>query len=178
MRLILSSEHVRDATFTDSHGQVLYKTDTPFRLGSRTTTLSKIRPSRGFRDHFEVLGTIKWHKYSSTVFRFGGNELKTKDFIPSGGVLRRKRTFTGPDGRSYRWELGSKVVVLYLNSTFKTEVARLHRRSLGIIGRKKSPYLEVSPQVEHMLDLIILTFIYVEKLRMDKEKASESVSVG
>jgi len=28
----------------------------------------------------------------------------------------------------------------------------------------------VDPGVEHMLDLIILTFVYVEKIRMDKDK--------
>lgn len=60
----------------------------------------------------------------------------------------------------------------------KTEVARYHRGSLGIIGSKKKPCLDVDPDVAHMLDLIILTFVYVEKLRMDKEKASRSSSGG
>ncbi|KIM69863.1 hypothetical protein SCLCIDRAFT_1207138 [Scleroderma citrinum Foug A] len=35
--------------------------------------------------------------------------------------------------------------------------------------KSTKPCLEISPEIEHMLDLVILTFIYVEKLRMDKE---------
>ena len=30
----------------------------------------------------------------------------------------------------------------------------------------------------HMLDLIVLTFVYVEKLRMDKERAARNSSGG
>jgi len=60
----------------------------------------------------------------------------------------------------------------------KTEVARYRRGSLGIIGPKKKPRLDVDPDVTHMLDLIILTFVYVEKLRMDKERASRNSSGG
>jgi len=48
-------------------------------------------------------------------------------------------------------------------------LARPHRRSYGIIGSKHDPYLEIHPDLGHMLDMVILTFIYVEKLRMDDE---------
>ncbi|KAH7909215.1 hypothetical protein BJ138DRAFT_1155810 [Hygrophoropsis aurantiaca] len=175
MRFTLSSEHVRSTTFTDEHGQVVYKSDTPFGLGSRSTKLHKTT-SHGLRHQSTTVGSIEWHTYSSTILRFDGSKVKTKDFIPSSGFLKKKRTFVGPDGHSYRWELESRVVVLYLNATPKVEMARFHRRSLGIIGHKREPYLEVSSQVEHILDLVILTFIYVEKIRMDKEKASHTAT--
>ena len=51
------------------------------------------------------------------------------------------------------------------------EVARSHRRSYGIIGSKQDPYLEIHPDLAHILDTVILTFIYVEKLRMDEDAA-------
>lgn len=60
----------------------------------------------------------------------------------------------------------------------KSEVARYHRGSLGIIGSKKKPSLDVDPDVVHMLDLIILTFVYVEKLRADKERAARHSGGG
>lgn len=99
----------------------------------------------------------------------------------------RKRTFTGPDGRHYRWDMHHRDVVvgvqlrilldrvvsflwqLSLDDTSRTVIARHHRATLGIIGKRRSACLEIAPEAEHMLDLIILTFIYVEKLRMDKE---------
>jgi hypothetical protein len=36
--------------------------------------------------------------------------------------------------------------------------------------------LEVSPEVAHMMDTVIMTFIYVEKLRMDKEQARKNAA--
>ncbi|KAH7909213.1 hypothetical protein BJ138DRAFT_256065 [Hygrophoropsis aurantiaca] len=175
MRLTLSSEHVRNTIFTNEEGQVVYKTDTPFKLGSRTTTISKITPNieeNDMRDQFAIMAAIEWHAIASSIFRFGGEEFHAKEFIPSSGIRRRSRTFTGPDGRSYKWKLEFLTVVLYLNdgSEPKTEVARYQRRSLGIVGKKHDPYLDVFSEGEGILDTLILTFIYVEKLRMDKER--------
>ncbi|KAH7924511.1 hypothetical protein BV22DRAFT_501292 [Leucogyrophana mollusca] len=181
MRFTLSSEHVRNTIITNEQGQVVYKTDTPFKLGSRTTTVLKIRPNydvSDMRDQFAALGAIEWHTFASSILRFGGEELKTKEFIPCSGSRQRTYTFTGPDGCSYKWKHHITVDVLYLNNDSRTEVARYHRRSLGIIGEKHDPYLEVFNQGEHILDLLILTFIYVEKLRMDKEEAGPNVMLS
>ena len=62
---------------------------------------------------------------------------------------------------------------LSLDDLSHREVALYRRttsRCFDILGVKSAkPCLEISPEIEHMLDLVILTFIYVEKLRMDKE---------
>jgi hypothetical protein len=87
----LSSEYVRSTVITNEQGQIIYKTDTPFRLGTRTTTIYKIKPNddcSDMRDQFSVIGEIEWHAFSSSKFRFGGTEVTTKDFIP-------RRGFTG-----------------------------------------------------------------------------------
>ena len=106
--------------------------------------------------------------------------------------LCSKRTFTGPDGLPYRWDMLSDVVVvstecvkifeirlltfslsvvqLSRDDRSKKEIARYHRGSLGIIGRRRDPRLDVDPDMTHMLDLIVLTFVYVEKIRMDKRQ--------
>jgi hypothetical protein len=83
-------------------------------------------------------------------------------------ILYRKRTFTGPDDCPYRWDMGIDALVLSRDDESRTEVARYHRSTLGIIGPKRKPRLEVNPDVEHMLDLIVLTFVYVQKIRLDK----------
>lgn len=59
----------------------------------------------------------------------------------------------------------------------QAEVARYHRANLGVIGKRSSAFLEITPEGEHMLDLIILTFIYVEKLRKDKERRLQRSAV-
>ena len=71
-----------------------------------------------------------------------------------------------------------QLLQLSLNDGSKTEVARYHRGSLGIIGPKKKPCLDINPDVAHMSDLIVLTFVYVEKLRMDKERAARNSGGG
>ncbi|OAX31352.1 hypothetical protein K503DRAFT_777665 [Rhizopogon vinicolor AM-OR11-026] len=182
IRFTLSSERVRNTIITNEQGQTIYKTDTPFRFGTRTTTIYKIKPNADqsdMRDQFDIIGEIEWHTFTSSRFRFGGTEVAAKEFIPSKGLTRRKRVFTGPDGRSYRWDLNFRVVVLSQNSGSQTELARSHRATLGIIGKKRKATLEVSPEVAHsMIDTVIMTFIYVEKLRMDKERASRNAAAS
>ncbi|KAG9308015.1 hypothetical protein JVU11DRAFT_12666 [Chiua virens] len=176
MILTLSSESVRNTVFTDERGLPVFKSTTPFRLGVRTTTISRQATptwsdeSPGMDpDLIEVAGRIDWHCFGSSIFTIGGTTLESNVFLPRHGFFGRKRTFTGQDGRRYRWDMHSRDVVLSLDDSSRTQIARYHRASLGIIGKRRHATLEIAPQAEHMLDLVILTFIYVEKLRMDKE---------
>ncbi|KAG1836859.1 hypothetical protein F4604DRAFT_1660508 [Suillus subluteus] len=182
MQLTLSTEHVRNTIITNEQGQVIYKTETPFQLlGVRTTTIWKVKPNddqHHMQDRFDVLGEIEWHTFASSKFRCGGTEVETKEFIPKRGLLGRQRVFIGADSRPYRWDLKSRVVVLSRDDASRTEVARFHRVTLGIIGRKRETMLEVSPEVAHMMDTIIMTFIYVEKLRKDQEEASGNAAAS
>ncbi|KAH0835597.1 hypothetical protein J3R83DRAFT_9322 [Lanmaoa asiatica] len=173
MQLILSTESVRNAIFTHKSGQVLYKTTHPHYIGMSTTRIYKIKPNddpMDMRDQFDVIGEIEWHLIGSSTLRLNGLDMQSNEFLPAHGIFGRKRTFTGPDGCPYRWDMVFDAVVLSRDDTSRTEVARYHRGSLGIVGPKRKPRLEVDPDVEHMLDLIVLTFVYVEKIRMDKDR--------
>ncbi|EGN95607.1 hypothetical protein SERLA73DRAFT_162418 [Serpula lacrymans var. lacrymans S7.3] len=83
----------------------------------------------------------------------------------------QKYIFAGPDGRPYKWRFRD-VISLELNDSSKTPIARYHRRSLGILGKRHDPYLEIFPVGEHMVDVIATTFIYLEKLRRVEERAA------
>ncbi|KAL4080488.1 hypothetical protein J3A83DRAFT_13079 [Scleroderma citrinum] len=176
MRLVLSNESVQNMVMTNETGQVLYKTSTPFRFGIRTTTLYKVVPNESpedMLDNFEVIGEIVWHWIGPSTMRLHGEEMKTNQFIPRQGIWGTKRTFTGPDGRSYKWDMDFSIVRLSRNDDqTEQELARSHRRHYGLVGSKRDPYLEVHPDLGHMLDMVILTFIYVDKLRMDNENAA------
>jgi len=83
---------VRNTVFTDEHGLVVYEADTPFKLGTRTTTIYKIKPNSSrsdTRDQFDAIGEIEWHSFTSTKFRFAGIEVATNDFIPRRSFTRR-----------------------------------------------------------------------------------------
>ncbi|KAH7909212.1 hypothetical protein BJ138DRAFT_1115166 [Hygrophoropsis aurantiaca] len=186
MRFTLSSEYVCNTILTNEEGQVVYKTKTSAKLSSLvpwTTIISKITPNideNDMRDKFAIMAAIEWHSLSSSIFRFGGEEHRAKDFLPNSGILRLARTFTGPDGRSYKWKMENTAAVLYLDdgSKPKTEVAKYHKRGFGIIGKKHDPYLDVFSEGKGILDTLILTFIYVEKLQMDGEYRLDTVSIG
>ncbi|KIK42580.1 hypothetical protein CY34DRAFT_804828 [Suillus luteus UH-Slu-Lm8-n1] len=168
--LTLSTEDVRETviTGTNEQGQILYKTNTPFGFFKSTTTIQK---------GSEVIAEIEWHSWSSSKLRFNGTEVEAEKFITFGGYLNQKFVFTGPDGRSYRWDQHHNLV-LSRNEEVRTEVARYHRATLGIIGKKRKATLEVSPEVAHMMDTIIITFIYIEKLRGEKERRSHNMAGG
>jgi len=51
------------------------------------------------------------------------------------------------------------------------EVARHHPLNLGFKKAEHQPYLEILEPVEHMVDLVVLTFIYVEKLRRGSQES-------
>ncbi|KAH0832271.1 hypothetical protein J3R83DRAFT_13264 [Lanmaoa asiatica] len=202
MHLILSSESVRHAVMSNESGQVLYKTFHPLKLGlsQGTTTIQKIKPNddpMDMRDQFEVLAQIEWHLVGPSTFRMNGQDLQSDTFIPRHGILGRKRTFTGPDGRSYRWDMLHHTAVvrpslgpvapsralicptqMSRNDETRTKLVRYHKRTFGILAPKHPPYLDIQPEVVHMLDMIVVTFVYIEKLRMDKERSGRRNSGG
>jgi len=56
-----------------------------------------------------------------------------------------------------------------VNDSAKTPVAYFHRRKLGIIGDARPASLEIFTAGQDMVDLIVVTGVYVEKLRKAKE---------
>lgn len=57
---------------------------------------------------------------------------------------------------------------LRLNSGSKAIVARYHSRRSSPFGKALSAYIEIFPAGEWIVDTILITFIYIEKLREDE----------
>ncbi|KAK7040355.1 Replication termination factor 2 [Paramarasmius palmivorus] len=181
-RLHLSSNFL-NGTYTDDAGKVIYKVNTPTRVGG-STTIAKVLPAdvdipRRESDvvggeRFASLGRINWKFWSTTrasTIQILGQEIETKDFFRSEGwagkLLGSNRVFTAPDGKEYKWFLGPYSSKLVLNDKEETPVAKYHRGNLGITEEKRRAVLEVFPAGEHMADLIIITFLYTERLRRE-----------
>ena len=86
MILTLSSENVRNTVFTDEHGLPVFKSNTPFRLGVRTTSISRESPGMG--DPIEM-GRIAWHCLGSSIFTIDGRRLESNVFLPRNGFFGR-----------------------------------------------------------------------------------------
>ncbi|KAG2146829.1 hypothetical protein DEU56DRAFT_157553 [Suillus clintonianus] len=171
MKLIFKPQHVRNTVITNEQGHVLYSTSTSFSFDTRVTVVKKHVPSEfniGKVESSEILAKIEWHTFSSTVIKYNGMDLVTSQFIPTKGITGRRRVFQGPDGLSYKWKIGPGECVLMLGGT---EVARHHPLKFSFKKTGHEAYLEVFPPVEHMVDLVVLTFIYVEKLRRGSQES-------
>ncbi|KAF9463421.1 hypothetical protein BDZ94DRAFT_610006 [Collybia nuda] len=180
MNLHLSSPSPLNATYSNDAGQVIYKVDTPLKLGREITTIKRVIPNDiadsendevDMRDRFGFLGQIEHKAIASSVIKFGGAEIETKDYFrkEGWGSYGRHRVFTGPDDREYKWILGSWASKLVLNDGKKTPIARFRQKSYGIFGRAHSARLEIEPAGEGIMDTILITFVYIEKTRKDRE---------
>ncbi|KAF9522243.1 hypothetical protein CPB83DRAFT_730437, partial [Crepidotus variabilis] len=78
--------------------------------------------------------------------------------------------FAGPDGQMYVWKIGLDKCKLFVKDT-ETPIATFHREYLGVLSPAQTASLEIYPQGEHMVDDIITTFIYMERLRTEKARA-------
>ncbi|KIJ92577.1 hypothetical protein K443DRAFT_113354 [Laccaria amethystina LaAM-08-1] len=176
MRFYLSTRKPWNSVYTTEDGQVIYKTTTPWKICERKTSIERIVPNKevgDMRDEFAHLAEVDHGVFSSSQIRYGGQDLVTREFFRKGAWSwrgrRKGRMFTGPDGIEYRWKLGVHVPELCLNDSIDTPVARYHRSSLGILSPAHAAYLEVFPIGEHMVDLIVVTFVYIERLRQEEE---------
>ena len=55
----------------------------------------------------------------------------------------------------------------------ESRVAVYHRRRLGMVTDARPASLEIFAEGEHMVDLIVVTFVYIEKLRKDRENQAK-----
>ncbi|KAF9494398.1 hypothetical protein BDN71DRAFT_1448929 [Pleurotus eryngii] len=196
MKLYLSRNSPLNATLVDDLGQELYYIHTPWKLSGRTTTITKadkeleafvkfggllisdsksdISPSDDLSTRGQPeLAQIHWRCIGSSRLNFGGFERDIHEYLVRSGFMGWYRTFTAPDGRSYRWTMGFNYPELYTNDEHRRPIARFHRRRLSIPGicKGRAPHLEILPDGEQIADAIVMTFVYVEKRRRDCEKA-------
>ncbi|KIK93043.1 hypothetical protein PAXRUDRAFT_829396 [Paxillus rubicundulus Ve08.2h10] len=164
MRLTYSTPNYLNTDISNAQGHKLYTVSTP-RSAKQITTITKYRWS-GNNSVEETMGVIEWHKLKKTIIRFNGKELEA-DAMLEKRSWENGRYFTGPDKRSYKWKLGATYCWLKAAES-DVELARFHQKNLGIRKESHPPYLDVSSKVVHMMDHIIITYLYVEKLRQEQ----------
>ncbi|KAJ6594443.1 hypothetical protein B0H19DRAFT_920874 [Mycena capillaripes] len=87
----------------------------------------------------------------------------------------RQRIFTAKDGKQYRWSGSAYYTRLKLNDGSDTPVAEYRCKSVGLLTKARDPYLEIYPSFEHMVDEIMITFIFVERLRKSRNDGSQQL---
>ncbi|EDR10699.1 uncharacterized protein LACBIDRAFT_315364 [Laccaria bicolor S238N-H82] len=179
MHLYLSSNEPWNATYANEEGQPIYKTSSPRMVLSRKISVHKIIPNASeedLQDRFAHLAEVEYKRFTPSRIRYGGDDLLTSEYFrktKEWGDLGKGRIFTGPDGKEYKWKLGMRVPELVTNDRSERPVAIYRRGRIGVVREARPPSLEILPEAEHMVDLIVVTFVYIEKLRMDRDNQSQ-----
>jgi len=78
--------------------------------------------------------------------------------MPRSGFLGTNRTLTRPDGRSYTWHSSNGTyLTVSAPATSRLEVARFHQSW----GFDKHPYLSITQEEMHIVDMIVLTWVSI-----------------
>ncbi|KIL68438.1 hypothetical protein M378DRAFT_879822 [Amanita muscaria Koide BX008] len=158
-----------NCSYVNNNDQVLYVVETPntgrFKTVStvKRTTSSKNGPDSS-NDNFTDIAELAYNHSSSRSFirLGGGQEYETSRFISKVG-RKNDLVFTGPDSVEYKWRLGNKTLQLVRRNADKTPIALFHPESIESPSRKPPASLEIFSEGEHMVDLIIVTYVFAQK---------------
>ncbi|KAH8822316.1 hypothetical protein DL96DRAFT_1620717 [Flagelloscypha sp. PMI_526] len=168
-----------NATYSLPSGQVIYRTETPNEwVSANHTIIQRIKPGSGPVDEFETIATIKYKAIGTSTFEFHDEKVSSSTLISKESVFTpstwswsgRDRLLTLPDGTRARWSLGVRICTLVSADDNKTPLA-IFRRKRTFSDRPPRPAcLEIFPAAAFM-EFILMTGLYVEKIRGTREKA-------
>ncbi|KAJ3752334.1 hypothetical protein EV360DRAFT_55396 [Lentinula raphanica] len=165
-------EPILNNVFQDAEGHTVYDCHTPHTISPhRTTTISKSLSNEG-REGFEYVAQIDWRTIRSSKIRFangrlGGQEVEINKYLRKDGWslmsgTGRNYTFTCEDGEDYTWRNGTLHLRMFRRDDLDNPVAVYTRETFT-----KGGHLEVFPSAQHLMDEIIVTFIYVEQKNVE-----------
>ncbi|KAF9793509.1 hypothetical protein BJ322DRAFT_1035109 [Thelephora terrestris] len=118
---------------------------------------------------------IYWNWFSSDKIVFQGKITTRSEFLPKCGKMKGSFVFTGPDGVQYRWAMGAlgmNYPKLVTADEKKEVIAEFHRAHY--ITKRKKARIEVQLAGMGMLDYIVLTFVFAEEKRRERERRTRS----
>ncbi|KZV64336.1 hypothetical protein PENSPDRAFT_757334 [Peniophora sp. CONT] len=195
MELHFTRPNLLNTVLRDEHGTPVYRieTDGPaLQLSERTTIISRFVnvPAPGSAERVladnmsdtdillnaleeQPIGQIVWRRLKQSSLKFDGKEVKVNDFMPLSKTYAKRRTFTAQNGEEYTWvyaEDRSRLEKGPPNTTPRFSVVEHNRRKRGLLGKESlHPWLRIAKECTLILDEIILTFVWVERRRSEKE---------
>ncbi|KAI6120856.1 hypothetical protein EV401DRAFT_1887455 [Pisolithus croceorrhizus] len=177
MRLTFSTDHYQNTSTADEYGRTLYIVSTCGFL-NRKTTVHKVNSTPGSSNYLMKLAAIKCGLFGSDKIWFRGRRIQADRLMAMRGVLSScvvliAGNVNGSDQRAevdVLWvptierTSGKYTVQTAGRVTNHDQLAKYHQRNLGIRKPSHPPYLEISESLRHMLDHVVMTFIYAEML--------------
>ncbi|KAH6901959.1 hypothetical protein BKA70DRAFT_1157550 [Coprinopsis sp. MPI-PUGE-AT-0042] len=182
-----------DTVYRTEDGEPLYRaerTEYNYSIATSKVAIYKIRGGRDVKldahtratafglEHTELASLRIRYAHSDELTIHGITKKEDEVFKKPFGLnwYGRDRIWVGPDGQEYRWEMGLSKPELYVNDKKNgTLVAKFHREHSGFMGihDKSQASLEIYGQVsEPLLDMILVTFVYMETIRAQRERST------
>ncbi|KAK7464074.1 hypothetical protein VKT23_006235 [Stygiomarasmius scandens] len=192
--ILLSGDLLNTDIIDSKSGQPVYNLHTPEKSGlkglntmdSFTVCIDKYDVNGGNR---ELVAMVEKHMLHSDVIKMYSmgtdREIKPLDWIEK----KNKLEFTNPwDGKTYQWHCEGQIFQLVKKADSASEVATFkqgERTSLGerlATGQDKPEQRWTTPALmvnaEESLDLIISSFVYYAKIKIDSMGGSASIQTG
>ncbi|EKM83246.1 hypothetical protein AGABI1DRAFT_82873 [Agaricus bisporus var. burnettii JB137-S8] len=132
--------------------------------------------------HFAFYAQVEYHTFASSRFRYNSLDVSVSDYFRKEGWswYGRGRVFKACDGEEYRWDLRAGHLEMIKNDGSKKRVVKFreYRPSLGPLMKRRPASLEVDDSCIPILDEIVMTFIYCEKLRKERERQSRNAAAS
>ncbi|KAF8599225.1 hypothetical protein BDV93DRAFT_526180 [Ceratobasidium sp. AG-I] len=136
-------------------GAPLYTVVTPFKLGTRITTIS--RSGR-------VIATITWNVMDKDRLSFEGRDEEMKVIFPKPRAVSTSRVYTTASGRSFKWKNDRRLYCV--DTETEMNLATYYRVWFqGIRGKKST--LDINDSSEELMDALVVTWIIMEKYAED-----------
>ncbi|KAF8599226.1 hypothetical protein BDV93DRAFT_312486 [Ceratobasidium sp. AG-I] len=136
-------------------GTPLYEVNTPFKLGTFVTTISRSG---------QVIATITWGALRHRL-AFEGRDEEMRVIFPKPKMLSPSRVYTTASGRSFKWKSACRLYCV--DTETDMNIATYYRVFFPCIRRKKST-LDINDSSEHLMDALVVTWIIMEKYAEDK----------
>jgi len=184
MNLYLVPNDPERAVLVSTNGVAQYKVTTskPGLFGSPAIT-TIMRPADNEAD--SLVAEIEWRRWGkhpvvrSNVFDGSSEELEVREFLYKvGSTFSSTRYFLGNDDEEYRWKLIKGIGQVLTNRRTRDEIACFTQDTVkeGYFQGEQKWFLEIQPTGLD-IDLIVLTFLIMEKRRRDREADPETVGV-
>ncbi|KAL4254892.1 protein of unknown function DUF6593 [Abortiporus biennis] len=112
---------------------------------------------------------IRWHTWATSKIIYQGRLYPLKTWLPNTSWTGRHRRFTGPGGHVYEWNLGYYSCKLQrIDGNGPPElIASFHQQK--VLEHAKA-HLEIRPAGMDIFELIVITWVFIETRRRDKER--------
>ncbi|KAI0366883.1 hypothetical protein BV20DRAFT_951172 [Pilatotrama ljubarskyi] len=163
--IFLEDDPLNSVVVNKDTREVVYNIITPFSLATHKTTIYN---AQGLE-----VAYYKRQTFAPNEISYHGQVLPASDWLQRDGIFSRRvcssRRFMSPDGRTYKWkQLNGKSKFQLIDCETEQVVAESYGTRYGILSEERDMDIEVSDAVVPILDVIVLSFIILEKKRRDR----------